>query len=97
MFIVFSSCVQETETGYQRIEIVLEAVREEIFVFEIYSSLFLFFFSTESGHHECYPGEWACPGSGHCIPIGKVCDGTADCPEGEDETNITAGRHCSMY
>uniref|UniRef100_A0A8U8C0Q1 Uncharacterized protein n=1 Tax=Geospiza parvula TaxID=87175 RepID=A0A8U8C0Q1_GEOPR len=47
----------------------------------------------ESGHHECYPGEWACPGSGHCIPIGKVCDGAADCPEGEDETNITAGRH----
>uniref|UniRef100_A0A8C4VAU1 LDL receptor related protein 2 n=1 Tax=Falco tinnunculus TaxID=100819 RepID=A0A8C4VAU1_FALTI len=47
----------------------------------------------ESGHHECYPGEWACPGSGHCIPIGKVCDGAADCPAGEDETNITAGRH----
>uniref|UniRef100_A0A493U359 LDL receptor related protein 2 n=1 Tax=Anas platyrhynchos platyrhynchos TaxID=8840 RepID=A0A493U359_ANAPP len=47
----------------------------------------------ESGHHECYPGEWACPGSGHCIPIGKVCDGAADCPGGEDETNITAGRH----
>uniref|UniRef100_A0A8U8BUY5 Low-density lipoprotein receptor-related protein 2 n=1 Tax=Geospiza parvula TaxID=87175 RepID=A0A8U8BUY5_GEOPR len=50
----------------------------------------------ESGHHECYPGEWACPGSGHCIPIGKVCDGAADCPEGEDETNITAGRHCNV-
>uniref|UniRef100_A0A8C6JD55 Uncharacterized protein n=1 Tax=Melopsittacus undulatus TaxID=13146 RepID=A0A8C6JD55_MELUD len=47
----------------------------------------------ESGHHECYPGEWACPGSGQCIPIGKVCDGVADCPAGEDETNITAGRH----
>uniref|UniRef100_A0A8C4XVC9 Low-density lipoprotein receptor-related protein 2 n=1 Tax=Falco tinnunculus TaxID=100819 RepID=A0A8C4XVC9_FALTI len=50
----------------------------------------------ESGHHECYPGEWACPGSGHCIPIGKVCDGAADCPAGEDETNITAGRHCNI-
>nr|XP_021127707.2 low-density lipoprotein receptor-related protein 2 isoform X4 [Anas platyrhynchos] len=50
----------------------------------------------ESGHHECYPGEWACPGSGHCIPIGKVCDGAADCPGGEDETNITAGRHCNI-
>ncbi|XP_009699319.1 PREDICTED: low-density lipoprotein receptor-related protein 2-like [Cariama cristata] len=50
----------------------------------------------ESDHHECYPGEWACPGSGHCIPIGKVCDGTADCPAGEDETNVTAGRHCNI-
>ncbi|KAM9189054.1 LOW QUALITY PROTEIN: low-density lipoprotein receptor-related protein 2 [Mergus octosetaceus] len=50
----------------------------------------------ESGHHECYPGEWACPGSGHCIPIGKVCDGAADCPGGEDETNVTAGRHCNI-
>uniref|UniRef100_A0A8C3C9S1 Low-density lipoprotein receptor-related protein 2 n=1 Tax=Cairina moschata TaxID=8855 RepID=A0A8C3C9S1_CAIMO len=52
--------------------------------------------SCKSGHHECYPGEWACPGSGHCIPIGKVCDGAADCPGGEDETNITAGRHCNI-
>uniref|UniRef100_A0A803SZL0 LDL receptor related protein 2 n=1 Tax=Anolis carolinensis TaxID=28377 RepID=A0A803SZL0_ANOCA len=46
----------------------------------------------ESGHRDCYPGEWACPTSGQCIPIGKVCDGTPDCPAGEDETNITAGR-----
>ncbi|XP_025940300.1 low-density lipoprotein receptor-related protein 2 [Apteryx rowi] len=50
----------------------------------------------ESGRHECYPGEWACPGSGRCIPIGKVCDGAADCPAGEDETNVTAGRHCNI-
>ncbi|XP_072468338.1 low-density lipoprotein receptor-related protein 2 isoform X1 [Notamacropus eugenii] len=50
----------------------------------------------ESGHHECYPGEWACPGSGHCIPIEKLCDGTSDCPSGEDETNVTAGRHCNI-
>ncbi|XP_023355035.1 low-density lipoprotein receptor-related protein 2 isoform X2 [Sarcophilus harrisii] len=50
----------------------------------------------ESGHHECYPGEWACPGSGHCIPIEKLCDGTLDCPSGEDETNVTAGRHCNI-
>ncbi|NXN98396.1 LRP2 protein, partial [Rhinopomastus cyanomelas] len=50
----------------------------------------------ESGRDECYPGEWACPGSGHCIPVGKVCDGAADCPAGEDETNVTAGRHCNV-
>ncbi|XP_027721928.1 low-density lipoprotein receptor-related protein 2 isoform X3 [Vombatus ursinus] len=50
----------------------------------------------ESGHHECYPGEWACPGSGHCIPVEKLCDGTSDCPSGEDETNVTAGRHCNI-
>ncbi|XP_068936741.1 low-density lipoprotein receptor-related protein 2 isoform X2 [Petaurus breviceps papuanus] len=50
----------------------------------------------ESGHHECYPGEWACPGSGHCISIEKLCDGTSDCPSGEDETNVTAGRHCNI-
>ncbi|XP_044525030.1 low-density lipoprotein receptor-related protein 2 [Gracilinanus agilis] len=50
----------------------------------------------ESGHHECYPGEWACPGSGHCIPIEKLCDGTSDCPSGGDETNVTAGRHCNI-
>uniref|UniRef100_A0A5F8GUH8 LDL receptor related protein 2 n=1 Tax=Monodelphis domestica TaxID=13616 RepID=A0A5F8GUH8_MONDO len=50
----------------------------------------------ESGHHECYPGEWACPGSGHCIPIEKLCDGTSDCPFGGDETNVTAGRHCNI-
>lgn len=55
------------------------------------------FFSVEVGRQECYPGEWACPESGQCIPLGKVCDGTVDCPAGEDETNITAGRHCSEY
>lgn len=51
--------------------------------------------SLESGHRDCYPGEWPCPASGRCIPIDKVCDGTPDCPAGEDETNITAGRLCS--
>lgn len=44
---------------------------------------------------ECYPGEWPCPSSGLCIPMDKLCDGKADCPEGEDETNTTAGRNCS--
>ncbi|XP_048340432.1 low-density lipoprotein receptor-related protein 2 [Sphaerodactylus townsendi] len=50
----------------------------------------------ESGHRDCYPGEWACPVSGQCMPIGKFCDGTPDCSGGEDETNITAGRHCNI-
>ncbi|XP_063285770.1 low-density lipoprotein receptor-related protein 2 [Pelobates fuscus] len=49
----------------------------------------------ESDHRECAPGEWACPSSGQCIPIEKVCDGTAQCRFGDDETNKTAGRNCS--
>lgn len=44
--------------------------------------------------HKCYPGEWVCPKSGKCIPITKVCDGTLDCPSGEDEANVTARRPC---
>lgn len=27
----------------------------------------------------------------------QLCDGTVNCPEGEDETNATAGRNCSEY
>ena len=60
----------------------------------------LSFFPTESRinrTYECYPNEWACPKSGKCIPITKVCDGTSDCPEGEDESNITVGQHCGEY
>ncbi|TNN64423.1 Low-density lipoprotein receptor-related protein 2 [Liparis tanakae] len=44
----------------------------------------------------CYPGEWPCPSSGLCIPVDQLCDGTAHCPEGEDETNSTAGRNCNF-
>lgn len=58
------------------------------------------FFPTESHPHhtdECYPNEWACPKSGECIPIIKVCDGIADCLEGGDETSVTEGRHCSEF
>nr|XP_010969732.1 low-density lipoprotein receptor-related protein 2 isoform X1 [Camelus bactrianus] len=46
--------------------------------------------------YDCYPNEWACPKSGKCIPITKVCDRISDCPEGEDENNITEGRHCDV-
>lgn len=45
---------------------------------------------------ECYPGEWPCPSSGVCIPLDHLCDGTAHCLDGEDETNTTAGRNCSQ-
>lgn len=45
---------------------------------------------------ECYPGEWPCPSSGVCIPFDHLCDGTVNCPDGEDETNTTAGRNCSQ-
>ncbi|XP_041433100.1 low-density lipoprotein receptor-related protein 2 isoform X2 [Xenopus laevis] len=50
----------------------------------------------EGGHRECGPGEWACPSSGQCIPVDKVCDGIVHCQFGEDESNITAGRNCSI-
>uniref|UniRef100_A0A8C9T919 Low density lipoprotein receptor-related protein 2a n=1 Tax=Scleropages formosus TaxID=113540 RepID=A0A8C9T919_SCLFO len=46
---------------------------------------------------ECYPGEWACPYSAVCIPLERLCDGSPHCPGGEDETNITAGRNCSIW
>uniref|UniRef100_A0A672KHW3 Low-density lipoprotein receptor-related protein 2-like n=1 Tax=Sinocyclocheilus grahami TaxID=75366 RepID=A0A672KHW3_SINGR len=46
---------------------------------------------------ECYPGEWPCPSSGVCIPLEHICDGTAHCLDGEDETNTTAGRNCSIW
>uniref|UniRef100_A0A4W3HU78 Low-density lipoprotein receptor-related protein 2 n=1 Tax=Callorhinchus milii TaxID=7868 RepID=A0A4W3HU78_CALMI len=49
-----------------------------------------------SEQEECFPGKWKCPGSQHCIPIDKICDETVDCPFGEDETNITAGKNCSI-
>nr|XP_023693317.1 low-density lipoprotein receptor-related protein 2 [Paramormyrops kingsleyae] len=46
---------------------------------------------------ECYPGEWPCPNSGVCIPLERLCDGNPQCPGGEDETNVTAGRNCSIW
>uniref|UniRef100_A0A3Q1GM27 Thrombomodulin n=1 Tax=Acanthochromis polyacanthus TaxID=80966 RepID=A0A3Q1GM27_9TELE len=51
----------------------------------------------DSNSRDCYPGEWGCPGSTVCIPVGKVCDGTPDCPGGTDETNSTAGQTCGLH
>lgn len=51
--------------------------------------------SADNAQRECYPGEWLCPSSGLCIPIDQLCDGTPHCPDGEDETNATAGHNCS--
>uniref|UniRef100_A0A3B4B4V3 Thrombomodulin n=1 Tax=Periophthalmus magnuspinnatus TaxID=409849 RepID=A0A3B4B4V3_9GOBI len=50
----------------------------------------------DSNSRDCYPGEWGCPGSPLCIPVGKVCDGKPDCPGGTDETNSTAGQTCGL-
>ncbi len=42
-------------------------------------------------YESCYPGECICHdlyyqcGSGGCIPASRLCDGTADCKQGEDE------------
>uniref|UniRef100_A0A665WHY5 Low density lipoprotein receptor-related protein 2b n=1 Tax=Echeneis naucrates TaxID=173247 RepID=A0A665WHY5_ECHNA len=49
----------------------------------------------DSNSRDCYPGEWGCPGSTVCIPVGKVCDDKPDCPGGTDETNSTAQKTCS--
>lgn len=53
--------------------------------------------SADNIQRECYPGEWPCPSSGLCIPMDHLCDGTPHCPNGEDESNATAGgRNCSQ-
>lgn len=61
----------------------------------ILQSGWISFLSTDNVQRECYPGEWPCPSSGLCIPLDKLCDGMPNCPDGEDETNTTAGRNCS--
>ncbi|KAK6047069.1 Low-density lipoprotein receptor domain class A, partial [Cooperia oncophora] len=33
----------------------------------------------------CHPGEHRCSGASKCIPVNRTCDGTLDCPEGDDE------------
>lgn len=59
-------------------------------------SLLLSLLSADNVQRECYPGEWPCPSSGLCIPMDHLCDGTPHCPDGEDESNATAGRNCSQ-
>ncbi|XP_052817795.1 low-density lipoprotein receptor-like isoform X2 [Mya arenaria] len=54
--------------------------------------------------HAFYDKESRCPGAfqcagrnGACINTGKVCDGSMDCPGGEDETNCPPNcRHMGM-
>uniref|UniRef100_A0A4W4GV52 Low-density lipoprotein receptor-related protein 2 n=1 Tax=Electrophorus electricus TaxID=8005 RepID=A0A4W4GV52_ELEEL len=52
---------------------------------------------TDNVQHECYSSDWPCPSSGVCIRMEQLCDGTPHCPDGEDETNSTAGRNCSIW
>lgn len=59
-------------------------------------TVFFFVVCLDNVQRECYPGEWPCPSSGVCIPFDHLCDGTVHCPDGEDETNTTAGRNCSQ-
>ncbi|KAK5970554.1 Low-density lipoprotein receptor domain class A, partial [Trichostrongylus colubriformis] len=33
----------------------------------------------------CHPGEHRCGGGSKCIPVNRTCDGTLDCPNGDDE------------
>lgn len=62
-----------------------------------YSAYYHVVMSADNVQHECYPGEWPCPSSGICILMEQLCDGTPHCPDGEDETNSTAGHNCSQY
>ncbi len=35
---------------------------------------------------QCPDGHWECPGlKGVCVPVGKICNDVADCPNGADE------------
>lgn len=43
-------------------------------------------------NYECQANEWACPDTGKCIPLSKVCDKSQDCDNGSDE-----GESCSEY
>ncbi|EEC01708.1 low-density lipoprotein receptor, putative [Ixodes scapularis] len=33
----------------------------------------------------CGPGEFDCRDDEHCVPLGLLCDGVRDCPNGLDE------------
>ena len=45
--------------------------------------------------HEC-PDAFKCDGS-YCIPVHMVCDGIADCPDGEDETGCDKLQIMGMF
>ena len=48
------------------------------------------------GMTACDPGFMSCS-DGSCIPLSAICNGSQDCPLGEDEfncTGITNSMHC---
>ena len=51
---------------------------------------YTFYFTSASTCH-CGPGLYRCSDGETCFSPAKVCDGSPDCPSGEDETN------CCMY
>lgn len=42
-------------------------------------------FLAETVTELCRPGEHRCNGGAKCIPANRTCDGSLDCPEGDDE------------
>ncbi|XP_031339670.1 sortilin-related receptor-like [Photinus pyralis] len=45
-------------------------------------------------YRTCSHNEYQCT-SGECIELSWVCDGSRDCPQGEEEENCDGIRHCS--
>lgn len=38
----------------------------------------------------CKEGQYVCANARQCLDMGKVCDGTPDCPLGDDEKSCVA-------
>lgn len=47
---------------------------------------------TGGSGQECHHDSFICSSDGSCIPRSAVCDGRADCPHNEDETNCHRGK-----
>ncbi|KAG8559732.1 hypothetical protein GDO81_017431 [Engystomops pustulosus] len=43
----------------------------------------------------CPSWQWQCPGLSVCVNISKVCDNTADCPNGADESPLCNEESCT--
>ncbi|KAM8806535.1 low-density lipoprotein receptor-related protein 2 [Eudromia elegans] len=43
----------------------------------------------------CHSWQWQCPGHSICVNLSKVCDNSADCPNGADESPLCNQESCS--
>lgn len=51
---------------------------------------------TKANPQKCTEDEFQC-NDGRCIPNNKVCDGSKDCSDGEDEDCITEGIIAQLF